>query len=101
MAVKGQDISSNLFFGESWVFQYNKGRDFDCDKEIFKETNDNYVSFVSLNIPRRLAEIKAVVKVKWLHENNMFKEMQQDYLKSNKVAVYFEDLIKHSDLFQI
>lgn len=82
-------------------FNIISGKNYDCDTEIFKQTNDNYVAFVSLNIPRRLAEIRAVVKVKWLHDNNMFKEMQQEYLKGNKVAVYYEDLSKHDNIFQI
>jgi hypothetical protein len=100
IAVKGQDIMSNIHFGESWIFQKGDGIK-DCDKEIFKEKNNNYVAFVSLNIPKRIAEIRAVVKVSWLHDNDLFKETQQEYLKSNKVAVYYSDLEKFKEIYQL
>jgi hypothetical protein len=103
IAVKSQDIQSAIHFGDSWVFQYNNGKNYDCDKEIFKLYNDkNYVSFVSLNIPKRYGIIKAIVKVNWLHDKKLFKEMKKQNLQSNKVAVYLEDLEKFSnDLFQL
>lgn len=92
IAVKSQDIRSRLDNGESWVFQLgSSGKD--TDKEIFNELNeDSYVAFVSLNIPKRIGEIKAVVKLSWLHKNKLFKPMQIDRLQSNKIAVYFSDL---------
>lgn len=103
IAVKSQDIRSDLQFGTSWVFQFNNNKSYDCDKEIFKETNDNqYVAMVSLNVPKRQAEIKAIVKVSWLHEKKLFKDMKQEYLKGNKLAVYYEDLLNFKeDLFQL
>lgn len=99
IAVKSQDIDSDINFGTSWVFQYNNGKSYDCDKEIFGLGNkDNqYVSFVSLNTPKRKAIIRAIVKVSWLHDNKLFKEMQKASLRGNKLAVYYEDLEKFQD----
>jgi hypothetical protein len=103
IAVKSQNIDSSIHFGDSWVFQYNNNKNYDCDKEIFKSTNnDSYVTFVSLNIPKKQALIRAIVKVNWLHEKNLFKEMKKENLRGNKVAVYLEDLESYKDdLFQL
>ena len=97
IAVKSQDIQSKIDNEESWVFQIgSKGKD--SDKEIFNSDNDNsYVALVSLNIPKRLAEIKAVVKLSWIHSNKLFEPMRIERLQSNKVAVYYEKLEKYSD----
>ena len=98
IAVKTQDYRSDLEFGTSWVFQFNNNKNFDCDTEIFKDKDDNhYVALVSLNIPKRTARIRAIVKTSWLHENKMFKDMKQEYLKNNKLAVYYDDLEKFED----
>lgn len=98
IAVKSQDIESALSFGESWVFQFNEGKNYDCDTGIFKEQDDNhYVAFVALNVPKRFGIIKAIVKVQWLHDKKLFKEMQKQNLRGNKVAVYYEDLEKYQD----
>lgn len=103
IAVKSQDIESALSFGESWVFQFNEGKSYDCDTGIFKEKDDNhYVAFVALNVPKRFGVIKAVVKVQWLHDKKLFKEMKKASLRGNKVAVYYEDLEKYpEELFQL
>lgn len=97
LAVKSQDIESSLSFGESWVFQFGDGK-YDCDAGVFKETDPNhYVAFVSLNVPKRFGVIKAIVKIAWLHDKKLFKEMQKQSLRGNKVAVYYEDLEKYPD----
>jgi len=103
IAVKSQDIESAIHFGESWVFQFGNGGKYDCDTGVFKSVDDNhYVAFVALNVPKRKGEIKAIVKVQWLHDNKLFKAMQKQNLRGNKVAVYFENLQKHEkDLWQI
>lgn len=103
LAVKSQDIESALAFEESWVFQYGNGGKYDCDTGVFKEVDPNhYVAFVALNVPKRFGIIKAVVKVQWLHDKKLFKEMKKQSLRGNKVAVYYEDLEKYSnELYQL
>jgi hypothetical protein len=104
IAVKSQDIESALHFGESWVFQFGNGGKYDCDTGIFGKNIDpnHYVSFVLLNVAKRTGSLRAIVKVKWLHEKNLFKAMQKQSLQGNKVAVYYDDLIKYKeDLWQL
>lgn len=102
IAVKSQNIDSALAFGESWVFQIGDGKK-DCDQEVFKNVKDqDYVVFNSLNVPKRFGKIMAIVKIKWLHEKNLFKPMQLKQLQSNKLAVYLDDLLSFNDeLFQL
>lgn len=102
IAVKTQDIQSEIHFSRSWVFQYGNGV-YDCDSEVFKKTeNSQYVCFVSINIPKRIAKIRAILNVNWLHKNNMFKEMKNPKLRSNKLAVYYSDLEKYEkELWQL
>lgn len=98
IAVKSQDIESAINFGESWVFQFGNGGKYDCDKGVFKEIDPNhYVAFVALNTPKKIATIRAIVKVQWLHDKKLFKEMKKQNLRGNKVAVYYEDLKKYED----
>jgi len=99
LAVKSQDIESEQCYERSWVFQFGNGKKYDCDTGIFGENLDNnhYVSFVSLNVPKKTGIIRAIVKVKWLHENKLFKEMKKQSLRGNKVAVYYEDLERFND----
>lgn len=93
VGVKSQDIKSAINYGDSWVFQFGNGKKYDCDTGIFGEAEDNhFVSFVSLNVPKRIGEIRGIVKVKWLHDNNLFKSMKLAKLQGNKVAVYLDDL---------
>lgn len=103
VAIKSQNIESAINYGVSWVFQYNNGGDYDCDKEIFKIIDPNqYVAFNSLNVPKKIGEIKAIVKVQWLHDKGLFKPMKLKYLQGNKVAVYFDDLLNYKEeLFQL
>lgn len=99
VAVKTQDYQSELDFSRSWVFQFGGGGKFDCDTGIFGKQLDanHYVSFVSINVPKRIGELRAVVKVQWLHDKKLFKEMKNPNLRGNKVAVYYEDLEKYAD----
>jgi hypothetical protein len=106
VAVKSQDIESALNFGESWVFQFGNGGKFDCDTGIFNKNVDNhhYVSFVALNVAKRVGSIRAIVKVSWLHDKKLFKPMKLEKFNtnSNKLAVYYEDLIKYkNELYQL
>lgn len=98
VGVKSQDIESAIHFGESWVFQFRAGQKYDVDTGIFGEKDDNhYVAFVALNVPKKTGEIRALVKVDWLHQNKLFKEMQKQTLRGNKVAVYYEDLERYKE----
>ncbi len=103
IAVKAQDLASAQEYGESWVFQNKVGSKYDVDKAIFNEKNENhYVAFVSLNIKEKTAQIKAIIKVQWLHDKNLFKEMKKEKLKNNKVAIYFDDLKSfENELYQL
>jgi len=103
IAVKSQDIVSAINYGESWVFQFGNNGNYDCDVGVFKENDDNhYVTFNSLNVPKRIGTVKALVKIKWLHEKKLFKEMKVHQLRGNKVAVYFDDLQNYeNELFQL
>ncbi len=102
IGVKSQNINSLIEYGESWVFQFGDGK-YDCDSGIFKENDlKHFVAFASLNVPKRFGEIRAIVKVSWLHEKKLFKEMQRENLRSNKKAVYYSDLEQYNqELFQI
>lgn len=98
IAVKSQEIKSEIAFGRSWVFQFGNGKKFDCDTGIFGKPDPiHYVSFVSLNIPKRSGELRALVKVQWLHDKKLFKEMKKQSLQGNKLAVYYDDLEKFKD----
>lgn len=98
VGVKSQDIESAIHFGESWVFQFRAGQKYDVDTGIFGEKDDkHYVAFVALNVPKKTGEIRALVRVDWLHQNKLFKEMQKQTLRGNKVAVYYEDLEKYKE----
>jgi hypothetical protein len=105
ISVKTQDIEQSYAYGESWVFQgnFNSKVKTDYDKEVFLNKNPNhYAAFVLLNVPKRIATIKAIVKIDWLLDNSLFKPMQKQSLQGNKSAVYFDDLEKYSDeLFQL
>jgi len=103
VAVKSQDIESAINFGESWVFQYNHGKNYDCDTGIFKQSDPNhFVAFVALNVPKRIGTIRALVKVQWLHDKKLFKEMKKQSLRGNKMAVYYKDLERYpEELFQL
>lgn len=101
-AVKSQDYESAVAYGDSWVFQIGNGK-YDCDSTIFKEIDPNhYVIFNSLNVPKRQGTIKGIVKIQWLHDKKLFKQMKLPQLRNNKVAVYLDDMLKYEgELFQL
>lgn len=94
IAVKSQNYESAQYYHESWVFQFNDGRQFDCDTGIFGKDIDpnHYVCMVLLNMPKKVAQIRACVKVQWLRDNNMFQPMALSKFSStnNKLAVYYD-----------
>lgn len=94
IAVKSQEKEQALQYYESWVFQFNNGKNFDCDTKIFTKNVDPnyYVAFVLLNTPKKMGQIKAIVKVNWLHENKLFQPMtlQKFSENNNKLAVYYD-----------
>ena len=93
IAVKTQELKSETAYGRSWVFQHRVGKNYDSDKGIFGEKNDNhYVAFVSVNSVKRVGDIRGIVKVSWLHEKELFKPMKLQHLQNNKKAVYYSDL---------
>lgn len=106
VAVKSQEMEQALQYYESWVFQFNDGKRFDCDKDIFNKDIDPhyYVAFVLLNTPKKIGQIKAVVSVQWLRKNNLFQQMtlQKFNVTHNKLAVYYDhpklnSLIRYKD----
>jgi len=104
IAVKSQEIESALHYGESWVFQFGNGGKYDCDTGIFGKDIDpnHYVSFVLLNVAKKLGSLRGIVQVQWLHDKNLFKAMQKKTLQGNKVAVYYEDLMQYeNELWQL
>lgn len=103
LAVKSQDIMQSYSYGESFVFQNRVGSNYDVDKEIFGSNIDNnYVAFVLVNVPRKIATLRAIVKVSWLHEKNLFQPMRLARLQNNKQAVYFDQLEKFgNELWQL
>lgn len=104
LAVKSQELQSTFDFGKSWVFQFGNGNK-DCDTGVFKasieEDKKHFVAFVSLNILARSGKIESVVSIDWLKQHSMFKPMQKESLRSNKLAVYYDDLKQHKDIWQI
>jgi hypothetical protein len=94
LAVKSQEVEQALQYYESWVFQFNAGKNYDCDKEIFgKDIDPNqYVSFVLLNAPKKTGQIRAIVKVQWLHDKKLFQPMALKKFSetNNKLAVYYD-----------
>lgn len=106
LGVKSQEMESALQYYESWVFQFNDGKKFDCDTEVFGNDLDpnHYVTFVLVNTPKKVSQIRAIVKVQWLHDKELFQPMALQKFKStnNKLAVYYDhpeynSLIKYAD----
>jgi hypothetical protein len=84
--VKSQSIQSGKRYGVSWVFQKN-------DKHVFNtDSNNQYVSFVSVDLIKNECDIKSIVKLDILHNENLFKAPKLDYLKKNKCAIYYNDI---------
>ena len=90
--VKSQSAESGKRYGISWIFQ-------STDKEIFgRVTPNQYISFVTINLQIKQAIIRAIVKLDFLHDNNLFDYPKLDYLKTNnKRAVYLDSLQKFTN----
>ena len=104
IAVKSQNIDQSSIYGKSWIFQNREGQNYDVDKAIFQCQDENYyVVFVSLNTnqSKQNGMIEAIVKVKWLLDNNLFREPVEQHLKTNKKAVYLEDLERIGNFWQL
>ena len=98
VGVKTQTIESANKFGESWVFQ-NQDKGIHGDG---KTENNNYIAFTLIDLDRKAGIIKAIVKVSWLHKNNLFMPMKLAYLQNNKQAVYYNELLKYeNELWQL
>lgn len=92
--VKTQNVEQGRLYGESWIFQHGGEKRGHYDKEIFDKTSPNqYVAFVTVDLPNKTAYIKSILHLDKLHENNLFKPPKLEYLKlANKLAVYFNDI---------
>lgn len=83
--VKTQEVLQSSKYGESWIFQNE-------DKKIFKTYSENdFVAFVLVDILNKNGQIRKLVKLKDLHDKNLFKKPKLIHL-SSKSAVYYEDL---------
>lgn len=99
IAVKTKDARDALEWGASWIFEKT-------DKKIFGSKLDNqnldpnqYVCMVVVDILGLKGEVKACVKLQWLHDNNLFEKPDRDYL-GTKLTVRLrslEKLIKSPD----
>lgn len=84
---KSQLVEQGNRYGISYIFE-------NTDKHIFKEYSANdYVCFVSVNLEKKEAEIRAVVKLQDLHDKKLFALPKLAYLRT-KAAVYYDDLKK-------
>lgn len=92
--VKTQESLQSAKFGESWIFQHGGGKRKHYDKEIFDRVTPNqYVAFVKVNLQKREAEVRAIVSLDLLHDNNLFALPVLEKLQNaNKLAVYYKDL---------
>lgn len=97
--VKSQDVVQGDRFGVSWIFQYGNGFNQSYDKEIFDRLTDNqFISFVSINLETNEALIRAIVDLTFLHKKQLFKLPKLEKLqKANKLAVYLKDLERYPE----
>jgi hypothetical protein len=98
IGVKTQTVESANKYGESWVFQNQ-------DKGIHgsgKTEENNYIAFTLIDLDNKIGIIRAIVKVSWLHNNNLFMPMKLAHLQNNKKAVYYNELLKYeNELWQL
>lgn len=92
-----EDLNRNSISNTaSWIFQYGDGKK-DCDKEIFNKLSPNqYVAFVIVDVYNLIADIKAIVSLDFLHDNNLFSFPNKESLKNTKKAVYYRNLLEFS-----
>lgn len=90
--IKSQDIQMGTRFGTSWIFQC---QGFSYDKEIFDRISPNqYIAFVSISLIEKFADIQAIVKLDFLHDNSLFEDPKVWQLRGIKKAVYLEKLLQ-------
>lgn len=91
--VKSQDIVQAAKYEPSWLFQAG-GNFGGYDKEIFDKLSQNqYICFCVIDLKNVKGNLKSIVKLEHLHDNNLFKPPKLDKLKfNNKLAVYLKDL---------
>lgn len=102
--VKTQDLVQGEKYGTSWIFQYGNGKSRSYDKEIFDKLTDNqYIAFVSLDLEKLCAHIRACVNLNHLHDKKLFGMPKLEHLqRANKLAVYLKDLERYPEqLFAI
>jgi hypothetical protein len=92
---KSQECEVGFHHGVSWIFEYRAGKNYDCDQEIFGKDAQrlgNFICCSSINFPKRLVELKAIVAVSTLHDKKLFGLPKVESLRDNKLAVYLDDL---------
>jgi hypothetical protein len=101
--VKTQESLQAAKFGESWIFQYGNGKNRHYDREIFDRTTPNqYVAFVKVNMMKNEGEVRAIVSLDMLHDNNLFALPMLEKLQfANKKAVYYKDLEKYPNQIMV
>lgn len=74
-------------YGESWVMQ--------VDDPLFRNglSVSDYMCFVLYDKQDKVFHVRALARWDWIYKNNIFKEMKLAKFKSNKVAIYYEDLV--------
>ena len=98
IAVKTKDQRDANEWGASWIFEKT-------DKKIFQNIDPNhYVCMVIIDQINKKGEVKACVKLQWLHDNNLFTQPDRDYL-GTKLTVRLENMEKvisnPNDLWQL
>lgn len=83
--VKSQSVEQGQRYSVSFVFE-------NTDKHIFKEYSENdYVCFISVDLNKKEAEIRAITKLQDLHDKKLFGKPKLAYL-TTKAVVYFDTL---------
>jgi len=87
IAVKSKDIKWAQQYGESWIFGTK-------DKKSFgKEIDPNqYVCCVVIDRAQLRGIILACVKLKWIHENNLFEA--PDRASDERIALRYDSMLK-------
>lgn len=104
LAVKTKDKRDADQWGPSWIFEKT-------DRKIFGAKLDNQnldpYQYVCLNVVDPIAKqgrVLACVKLRWLHDNNLFEKPDRDYL-GTKLTVRFDTMLtkinNHNDLWQL
>lgn len=93
IAVKTKDQRDAEQWGASWIFEKT-------DRKIFGDKLDNknldpnqYVCLVVVDLIGKKGELKACVKLQWLHDNDLFSKPDRDYL-GTKLTVRLENVEK-------